>query len=290
MNVEVDRLKPGMVLVEDVIGKSGEPIIKQGTTLTETHITFLKKFLIKDVSVTTDGMLVRKRQQQKPIEEDSSLTTLLKQASSEYEKMFNAWRNSVAIDMYAIRKTFIPFFTKVIDLPMQEVLFSYTLEERDNIFNRTIVQSILAIQLARLNCFEKKDWLQIGFATLLSDSGLSRLITRDFTIDSYKKHDKWQLHPLYSYQMVENITTLTKITKIAILQHHEYLDGTGFPGKISGDQISSYSRIVTISDFVLSLRTNNIATILTSLKENLGKKLDRNLTLLFMKRFSEGYS
>src|SRR5690625_3430221 len=157
MNVEVERLRPGMVVVEDVIGKSGEPIIKQGTTLTETHITFLKKFLIQDVSITTDDMLVRKRQREKTVRQEDSLTLLIKQASSEYEKMFNAWRNNVAIDMYAIRKTFIPFFAKVIDVPMQDAMFTYTIEERDNIYNRTILQSILAIQLAKMNRFEKKD-------------------------------------------------------------------------------------------------------------------------------------
>src|SRR5699024_8925873 len=153
----------------------------------------------------------------------SSLSVLFSEAEKAFEKMFHTWRNNVAIDMYDIRKTFIPFLTKASEFPLQKILFLYNLEERNNIFQRTLVQSVLSVQLAKLKGFAKKDWLQIGFAALLSDSGLARLTTKDFSIETYKKHDKWQLHPLYSYQMVENITTLTKISKIAILQHHEYL-------------------------------------------------------------------
>ena len=56
----VEKLIPGVILLEDVLGKSGKPIMNKNTTLTETHIYFLKKFLIDEVRVASrlqDGTL-----------------------------------------------------------------------------------------------------------------------------------------------------------------------------------------------------------------------------------------
>ena len=52
MQIETKYLKPGMILLEDVLGKSNKPIIEKRTVLTEKHIEFLEKFMITWVTVT----------------------------------------------------------------------------------------------------------------------------------------------------------------------------------------------------------------------------------------------
>jgi len=53
LRVDVHQLIPGTVLLEDVIGKSGKPIVPKQMTLTAQHIDVLKKFLIEKVDVAT---------------------------------------------------------------------------------------------------------------------------------------------------------------------------------------------------------------------------------------------
>lgn len=70
-----------------------------------------------------------------------------------------------------------------------------------------------AIYLAKTLYEDKKDWLQVGFATILSHSGKANLKVLN------AENDDYSLYPLYSYRMVESITTLTKQAKVAVLQH-----------------------------------------------------------------------
>ncbi len=42
----------------------------------------------------------------------------------------------------------------------------------------------------------------------------------------------------------------------AIRHHHEKLDGSGYPGRMKGDEISMVARIMTVADFCNALNTD----------------------------------
>ena len=49
-------------------------------------------------------------------------------------------------------------------------------------------------------------------------------------------------------QILNNIAGLTEGVRLAALQHHERMDGSGFPFNIKGDDIHLYARIVAVAD------------------------------------------
>ena len=42
----------------------------------------------------------------------------------------------------------------------------------------------------------------------------------------------------------------------AVLQHHERLDGTGYPAGLRGDEIGEFARIVAVADVVEAMSSN----------------------------------
>lgn len=52
MRVHPSQLRVGCVVLDDIKGKSGRPIIPKKTILTETHLKVLEKFLVKEVNVS----------------------------------------------------------------------------------------------------------------------------------------------------------------------------------------------------------------------------------------------
>lgn len=56
-------------------------------------------------------------------------------------------------------------------------------------------------------------------------------------------------HPQISYDALKNLEAPWPLADI-ILQHHERLDGTGYPNKLRGDQILIESRILAVADVV----------------------------------------
>src|SRR5690625_3354278 len=74
MRVHPSQLIEGCILLEDVKGKSGRPIMEEGTILTEELITVLDKFLIDSVDVSTklhDGKAFVPKRKLEPNEKKS---------------------------------------------------------------------------------------------------------------------------------------------------------------------------------------------------------------------------
>src|SRR5690606_29694953 len=88
-------------------------------------------------------------------------------------------------------------------------------------------------------------------------------------------------HPIHSYQMVKNITLLKPEMKLAILQHHERIDGTGYPLAEKGNRVHKYSQIIAIADIYHAMTAERLYTkapsrckVLQSMEEEQCGRLD----------------
>lgn len=55
-------------------------------------------------------------------------------------------------------------------------------------------------------------------------------------------------HPVFSLKMADSIPELSAFAKTVILQHHERLDGSGYPGKIKGEELRTFVQIAGMAD------------------------------------------
>lgn len=55
-------------------------------------------------------------------------------------------------------------------------------------------------------------------------------------------------HPARGYEYLKDDFGISAMSRIIILQHHERMDGTGYPEGLTGERIHDYSKIVSISD------------------------------------------
>jgi len=55
-------------------------------------------------------------------------------------------------------------------------------------------------------------------------------------------------HPIYSLTMMEQIPGLSPVPRIMGYQHHERLNGKGYPAAAAGELISEFSRVVSVAD------------------------------------------
>lgn len=54
-------------------------------------------------------------------------------------------------------------------------------------------------------------------------------------------------HPIYSYQILSQFSGLQEVA-LGALSHHERFDGTGYPAKLAGNEISFLARIISVLD------------------------------------------
>ena len=102
-------------------------------------------------------------------------------------------------------------------------------------------------------------------------------------------------HPQVAADLLEGITFPWPITR-AILQHHEKLDGSGYPQGLCGDQISREARILAVADIVEAMSSHRpyrpalgIEVALEQIRNDRGLKLDALVVDACLDLFKEGY-
>lgn len=265
MRVEPAQLVPGCMLLNDVKGKSNRAIIPKDTVLTEEHITILDRFLIDQVDVgskLSDGTMFAPKVVHKKKEPNKQLGSAndgsnlpfdehYRYVVQQYKKLFTAWQNNIQVDMPTLRKLAIPLFERIENGDADVyTLYQYN-TKKDYMYHHSVAVSLLAAYLGKRMGHSSGDFIQIGLAGLLSDCGMAKMsptILNKTGELSAVEIDEMKKHPTYSYRMVEHIPTITQIVKLAILQHHERMNGSGYPLGVKKNKIHAYSRIIAVSD------------------------------------------
>ena len=91
----------------------------------------------------------------------------------------------------------------------------------------------------------------LATAALFHDSGIARLqdsVRMSAGGGNRLEQDAYQSHVLYSVEMAKSSSIVSKPALAAILTHHETFNGTGYPKKLSGEEIPLLGRILAVAD------------------------------------------
>ena len=96
-------------------------------------------------------------------------------------------------------------------------------------------------------------------------------------------------HPITGYLIAKKVAAAYPEVATAVLQHHERLDGSGYPYGLRGDAASRLARIVGVADVCAAIlaRCSNINRLTTLMRLN-RKKFDRDLIALLQQVFGVG--
>ena len=101
-------------------------------------------------------------------------------------------------------------------------------------------------------------------------------------------------HAQVAYDILKEIEFPWPVADI-ILQHHERLDGSGYPNKLKGDEILLEARIIAVADVVEAMASHRpyraalgIDKALEEISKNKGLKYDSKVAEACLKLFAEG--
>ncbi|ANB59374.1 HD-GYP domain-containing protein [Anoxybacteroides amylolyticum] len=258
--VKIKQLQEGCILAEDVIGKTHKPIIPKNTVLTPTLLHVLEKFLIEDVyveSVLANGQPFKPAEVIPQIspsgtaEEEEELITLYLKAVQRYKKVFQSWHSGMAIDINEIRAIILPLLDRFIDKRSELLtLYRYTTKE-DYLYHHAVSVGLLSGFLAKCLNYSQGDYYQIALAGFLSNCGMAKIDEKILMKKSALTSEEYRevkQHSVFGYKMVQKTPFIQEGVKLAVLQHHERNDGSGYPFGITDKQIHPYSKIVAVAD------------------------------------------
>lgn len=135
----------------------------------------------------------------------------------------------------------------------------------DYTFMHSVSVSALMIAFARANDMSEDVIREVAIGGLLHDIG--KMITPNEILNKPGKLTDEEFvimrnHVVESQELLKDRTDLSKNVTDVIFQHHEKIDGTGYPLKLTGDQqstIGKMSAIVDVYDALTSIRVYKTA-------------------------------
>jgi len=109
--------------------------------------------------------------------------------------------------------------------------------------------TVLSIVLGSALKLPNHRLIELGTAALLHEIGMVRLPPQLYMASrqlSPQERKSITAHPILGYNVLKDKQVPLAIS-LAALEHHERMNGTGYPRGITGDKISLYSRIISVA-------------------------------------------
>ena len=299
--MKVADLTPGMVLARTVINEDMVVVLSENTLLTKAHITRLGFLNIDEVIIKDEYDLNPNAQAA------DALLNRATQFATEYKEVVNKAQD--IFSQAGKSDTIPPQKTENIvkqDLaPMSKqsgaIDYLYDLNQMSSdAYQHSMRVSILAGVIAKWLRKSKKETNEIIMAGFLHDIGKTKFPDRlkGKRVENMKGEDfdEYVKHTTAGQRILAQTGGIPESIQLAVLQHHECMDGTGFPFGIRGDEIHEYARILAVANLYDNLTTEREGavrqtpfTAIAKITEQMYTKLDPNICVVMLKQIKNAF-
>lgn len=240
--IPVEDLKPGMVIARTVVGFTGKPLLTNNTILNDTFITRLDKLGIGSVYIK-DGL------------DDIDIPELISEevqtsVSSYLSSSLKSFSTSKSLDITAFKrsvKLLLDNITRNRNILIQlEDIRVYS----DYVFTHSINVAVFAIMTGLSLGYSDSNLMDLGLGALLHDIGMiamdSAILDNPEALTVIERN-QIENHPEIGFNILRSRHASAIASNIAY-QHHEKVDGTGYPRRLKGNEILEYAKIVSVVD------------------------------------------
>lgn len=255
INLPVKKLSQGMVTAQSIYNSKGASYLTKGTSLNDQYISRLKKLGVSHLTVTSINPSFHLLPPDDIVQEKTRVTAIHKVCDTFQEIEETGELNidpltetaeSILLDVISQRSNLV----QLTDIRMHD---SYT-------FAHSVNVAILSAMLGALCGYSNKDLLDLVLGGLLHDIGKiiipAEILNKPSSL-TQSEVDVVRLHPEAGRKKLRELNMLSSsLLAIIAAQHHEHMDGTGYPNHLTDEHIHRYARITAIADVYDALTSN----------------------------------
>jgi HD-GYP domain-containing protein (c-di-GMP phosphodiesterase class II) len=167
-------------------------------------------------------------------------------------------RNGKPAQIREVQGAVIDMVDSMIDNPDALIWIARLRDEDVRTYNHGVKVALYLVAFGRYLGFPKEDLAHLGMIGMLADIGKSKLPRNLIDKPGMLSASEFALikeHVSIGLKALKKTMTLPLSVEQGIAQHHERLDGSGYPLGLKGDQISIYGRMTAIADCFAALIT-----------------------------------
>jgi len=273
--IPVGDIRLGMLVhaIAEQVGKLS--VINKGKV---KHLTIIEKLIasgVKSVIVENFPLINEQRKRIKSkklasntrsssisddISELAEASLLLKRSEKMYAKYTESVQKDLVVDFSATKPLVSAVYQNLAKNPDALLCMSMIMHSSDYLANHSIHVATLICYFAQKLNMSKTECEQLTLVGYLFDIGMvktpSTIRNKVGPLDDQEKAEIHR-HVQHSLDILEPLK-LDPQCLLAIEQHHERLDGSGYPNAYSGSKIHKFSRILAIIDCYDALTTLRI--------------------------------
>lgn len=252
----VGKLRPGMILAQDVLTEQGQILLVNGMTLTQEWIDKLGVWGIHSAAVRIDvGHETAQQRETAVFSENYGRSMRLVRTAFETAR----YRNQIPHEDFELAADgCFQMLTKTRGLVS---LLNGVRDFDDYTFQHSVNVGILSGLLAKwagLAEAVQRDYIMAG---LLHDIGKTRIPAGILNKPAALAKDEMSFmrkHAQLGLGLVERTGIVSQTVLQGIEQHHERLDGSGYPLGRTGEQIPQAARVVAVADMYDAMTSNRV--------------------------------
>lgn len=263
-------LKEGMKLDQAIVDATGRSLIEKGAYLDDFHIEYLQGkgiggVYIQEGEPDPDELEMQIPQYTKELIEKSRVNDPVKVQLTESVRKrvgegiqflynntdaenFSEATNNVANELM---NTIVDNDAVAIDISMLKVSDEYT-------FKHSVDVATMAMIIGKKHGLSDKEIHDLGIAGLLHDVGKSKIPNEVLNKAGRLTDEEFALmkqHTLFGFEILKNRKEFPESIMLGVLQHHEKINGKGYPIGSSSEKIHSYAKIISVADIYDALVT-----------------------------------
>ncbi len=267
-HISISKALPGMILAKDIYSKNDQLILNKGTEIDANTIAKLMLYSIDSIIVYENENDLRAAVNYDSFAAQLRETMEFREFAKQYDKTLDILRDALKrINEGDFRAEEERLSTAINDMVKngnsKARLFDmlHCIRDYDEpTYMHSVNVSIICNVFGEWLNMNEEDKRVLTIAGLMHDIGKTAIPKEILDKPSSLTDEEYKLmknHPKLGYDMVKDQDIDERI-KLAILQHHERYEGSGYPGGLTGEGIDSFATLVSIADVYDAMTSDRV--------------------------------
>lgn len=257
--VHINLLQPGMKLGKRIFSEEGLVLLSEGVELTSRLIARLKELgigyvYIKDAA--TDDIVVpdmlhedtRRRALVEIRKQFQNMSTVkTKSRMPHFGKAFSGLMDSILDDIGGQKEAMI-------------MLMDMNTSDFD-LYNHSLNVCVYTLVLGVASGYTRHQLTEIGLGALLHDIGKTQVPAEILHKPARLSDEEFKIvqqHTTYGHRILKDEPGIPLLAAHCALQHHERIDGSGYPFGLKGNEIHEYAKWLALADSYDAMTSNRV--------------------------------
>lgn len=272
--VKISDLKPGMIPGKTIINTiDGKVLLKKGVPLDENMIGKIREYHEKNKEIKFStvseikGTVFQINGEEhyfppkvsKYIEKKALSERTQQQALSVAEEVMKNVMSGDLVNAKAVESVVENVLNDILESDNAALNLLNIRNFDDYTYTHSVNVATISLLIGSKLNLSKGDNLKLGVGALMHDLGKIKIPVEILNKNGKLTDEEFAVmrkHPEYTYEIMKENPDITEIAKEIAAEHHEKVDGSGYPKKIKGKEISYFAKIVAVADVYDALTTN----------------------------------